>query len=121
MFIHKDWHYHVYFIFAFEGKGIFPGWLQLLICCSCFVDNFTIQSSAISTMLDLIGLTQSVAKDAGNKDSGPAEELDLPDDTQEHKRSSVSMGTVSVVIVPSLSPQHLAYLNGHTHFYKVKL
>lgn len=73
-------------------------------------------------MLDLIGLTQSVAKDAGNKDSGPVEEPNLPDDMlQDQMRSSDSMGTVSVVIVPSLSPQHLAYLNTQTHFYKVKL
>ena len=37
-----------------------PDWLEVLITCCCFVDNFDIQSTAISTMLDLISLTQYV-------------------------------------------------------------
>ena len=33
---------------------------------------------------------------------------------------STPEGRVAVVIVPSLSLQHLKYLNSHTYFYKVK-
>ena len=37
----------------------------------------------------------------------------------EDETISTSDGRVAVVIVPSLSLQHLKYLNQHTYFYKV--
>ena len=92
----------MYFCSLGQDISEWPEWLQLLLTCVCFVDNFYIQSSAISSILDLISLTRSVAP---------------PADSEGERRQSD--GTVSVVIVPALSHQHLDYLNKHTKFYQV--
>ena len=93
----------------------FPEWLQLMITCACFVINFELQMSAISTMLDLISLTKSLTGDKGEVDEDEFEELSEDD----MERKSSQGATVAVVIVPSLSPQNLWYLNNQTSFYKV--
>ncbi|XP_064627681.1 protein dopey-1-like isoform X4 [Lineus longissimus] len=81
----------------------FPPWLQALLTCCSYVNHFELQTSSVSTMLDLICLTQSVI--------GEADEQGRPRNT--------GMGTISVVIMPSLSPQMLGYLNDQTYFYKI--
>ena len=41
-------------------------------------------------------------------------------DTGDDERPrSTSEGTISVVIIPSITPQHLKYINEKTYFYKV--
>ncbi|KAJ8315121.1 hypothetical protein KUTeg_007271 [Tegillarca granosa] len=85
-----------------------PTWLQDLIICGCFVDSFDIQSASISTLLDLIILTQSV-----QSDNTSTEEPSPSSPPSPH-----TAGTVSVVILPALLPRHLRYLNEKTHVYK---
>ena len=68
------------------------------------------QHTAITTILDLINLTQSVTHENENVSC----DQDVKDIPQQAAR------IVSVVIVPSLSQQHLHYLHKQTTFYKVK-
>ncbi|BFZ09520.1 hypothetical protein BsWGS_12559 [Bradybaena similaris] len=89
-----------------ENSSELPLWLQDLVICSCFVDCFDVQAASISTLLDLIILTQSVQTESENK-------------TRHHSRQSFSEGRVSVVILPALLPTHLVYINGKTKFYQV--
>ncbi len=111
----------------------FPEWLQLLITCACFVKQFHIQSAAVSTMLDLTSLTQSLMTDSPpkvvtheessdsdderDKDSSASEYDEVEEEATQRQPTS---GTVSVVIIPSLSTQNFDYLNSHTHFYRVR-
>lgn len=81
-----------------------PPWLQDLMTCACFVNNFSIQSSSISAMLDLIILTQSVQSAS---DSSEGSKL-------------YCEGMVSVLILPALPPVHLKFIDEKTCFYKVK-
>ncbi|ELU14591.1 hypothetical protein CAPTEDRAFT_134195 [Capitella teleta] len=98
---------------SFKTEPSFPGWLRLLMTCACFVDNFCIQTAAVSTMIDLIGLTQSVLNLCDSESATP------PVAVPEGQRSrSNSEGTVSVVIIPAISPKHLQMLNKQTSFYK---
>ena len=76
-------------------------WVKNLVTCCCFVDNFTVQSSAISTMLDLIILTQSLQMD----------------NTAGHQ--SVREGTVSIQIQPTLHYHDLHFITAQTDFFKV--
>ena len=69
------------------------------------MDNFSAESTSISTILDLIGLTQSSMAEAESKDHAA--------------RSSETVGTVSVLIHPILTSAHLTYINENTCFYKV--
>ncbi|KAH9488781.1 Protein dopey-1 [Bulinus truncatus] len=89
-----------------EESSTLPPWLQTLLICSCSVDCFEVQSSSISTLLDLIHLTQSVQTERENK-------------TRHHGRQSFSEGRVSVVILPALLPSHLVYINTNTKFYQI--
>ncbi|CAG5127027.1 unnamed protein product, partial [Candidula unifasciata] len=89
-----------------ENSSELPLWLQDLVICSCFVDCFEVQAASISTLLDLIILTQSVQTESENK-------------TRHHSRQSFSEGRVSVVILPALLPTHLVYINGKTRFYQI--
>ncbi|XP_074662898.1 protein DOP1A-like [Tubulanus polymorphus] len=81
----------------------FPDWLQALISCCCFVENFDIQTASVSSILDLISLTQSVI--------GAGQDY--------AKNRGSSEGTVSVLILPSLAPSILIHINRHTPFYWV--
>ena len=92
----------MYFVFA-AISGFPPVWIRDLVICSCFVENFTIQSSAISTMLDLIILTQSVQ---------------VADGTESLNQSSDNRPR-SLVILPTLHPENLQFLSEETAFYKV--
>ncbi|PVD28894.1 hypothetical protein C0Q70_11489 [Pomacea canaliculata] len=89
-----------------EEDNFLPPWLQDLLTCACFVQNFPVQASAVTSMLELIILTQSVQSETRDKsrDSG---------------RHSVSEGRVSVVILPALLPRHLQHINENTIFYQV--
>ncbi|KAG8444835.1 hypothetical protein GDO86_009840 [Hymenochirus boettgeri] len=85
-----------------------PLWLQTLMnACSMAVD-FSIQSVAISLVMDLVGLTQSVAVVAGENCSGlePSQPL------------SPNQGRVSVVIRPPLTEGNLRYMAEKTDFFK---
>ncbi|XP_059152409.1 protein dopey-1-like [Physella acuta] len=89
-----------------EESSTLPSWLKDLLICSCFVDCFEVQSASISTLLDLIILTQSVQTERENK-------------TRHSGRQSFSEGRISVVILPALLPSHLVYINNNTKFYQV--
>ncbi|KAH3737079.1 hypothetical protein DPMN_043655 [Dreissena polymorpha] len=39
-----------------------PSWVQDLVVCACYVDSFPVQSAAISALLDLIILNQSLQR-----------------------------------------------------------
>ncbi|MEE6476377.1 hypothetical protein FKM82_011056 [Ascaphus truei] len=86
-----------------------PTWLQILMnTCSIAVD-FSIQSIAISLVMDLVGLTQSVAVVAGENTSSlePTQPL------------SPNQGRVSVVIRPPLTEGNLRYMAEKTDFFKL--
>ncbi|XP_053566454.1 protein dopey-1 isoform X1 [Bombina bombina] len=85
-----------------------PVWLQTLMnACSVVVD-FSIQSVAISLVMDLVGLTQSVALVAGESTNSlePSQPL------------SPNQGRVSVVIRPPLTEGNLRYMAEKTDFFK---
>ncbi|ESO88953.1 hypothetical protein LOTGIDRAFT_154021 [Lottia gigantea] len=81
-----------------------PKWLEDLITCSCFFQKFDIQTSAISTMLDLINLTQSLQSESESKGQN---------------FQSTNEGRISVVILPALLPSHLKFINYNTMFFQV--
>jgi hypothetical protein len=47
-------------LFSVVEKGSLPLWLRCLIACCYQVDDFDIQSTSVSTVLDMINLTLSV-------------------------------------------------------------
>lgn len=76
-------------------------------CCSAA--DFSIKAVAISLVMDLVGLTQSVAMVT-------AERVASPDSDQP---MSPSQGRVAVVIRPPLTPGILKYIGEKTDFFKV--
>ncbi|XP_068137647.1 protein dopey-1 isoform X4 [Hyperolius riggenbachi] len=85
-----------------------PVWLQTLMnACSTAVD-FSIQSVAISLVMDLVGLTQSVAVVTGETANGLESSQPL----------SPNQGRVSVVIRPPLTEGNLRYMAEKTDFFK---
>ena len=88
-----------------------PEWIQDLITCCCFTKNYNIQSTAISTMLDLITMSRSMA------------DAEIQNDLQSlpgmSRSQSVVDGTVSVVIMPALLPSQLKFLSEKTSLFKV--
>ncbi|XP_067845265.1 protein dopey-1 isoform X2 [Heptranchias perlo] len=85
-----------------------PLWLQTLMTACCFASDFSIQSVAISLVLDLVGLTQSVTVVSG-------ESLNSLEPAQPR---SPSQGTVAVVIMPPLTQGNLKYMAQKTEFFK---
>ncbi|XP_078412940.1 protein DOP1A isoform X4 [Cetorhinus maximus] len=85
-----------------------PIWLQTLMTACCFASDFSIQCIAISLVLDLVGLTQSVAAVSG-------ENLNNLEPAQPR---SPSQGTVAVVIMPPLTQGNLKYMTQKTEFFK---
>ncbi|XP_059504449.1 protein dopey-1 isoform X4 [Stegostoma tigrinum] len=85
-----------------------PVWLQTLMTACCFASDFSIQSVAISLVLDLVGLTQSVAAVSG-------ENLNNLESAQPR---SPSQGTVAVVIMPPVTQGNLIYITQKTEFFK---
>ncbi|XP_048577556.1 protein dopey-1 isoform X2 [Nematostella vectensis] len=74
-----------------------PEWLRALVLCCYQVGNFDIQSSAISTLLDLINLTLSVTPT--RRDESPS-------------------ATVAVVVIPMISHEHLNVIE-HSAVYQI--
>uniref|UniRef100_A0A3B3QI95 Uncharacterized protein n=1 Tax=Paramormyrops kingsleyae TaxID=1676925 RepID=A0A3B3QI95_9TELE len=85
-----------------------PLWLQTLMDACYFGGDFSIQAVAISLVMDLVGLTQSVAMVT-------AESVGGPDVTQP---MSPSQGRVAVVIRPPLTQGILKFLAEKTDFFK---
>ncbi|XP_051867917.1 protein dopey-1 isoform X1 [Pristis pectinata] len=85
-----------------------PLWLQTLMTACCFASDFSIQSIAISLVLDLVGLAQSVAVVSG-------ENLNSLEPAQPR---SPNQGTVAVVIMPPLTLGNLKFMVQKTEFFK---
>ncbi|CAJ1061967.1 protein dopey-1 isoform X2 [Xyrichtys novacula] len=88
-----------------------PGWLQTLMDACCLASDFSLQGVAISLLMDLVGLTQSVAMvTAESVASGGSSEATQP--------MSPSQGRVAVVIRPPLTQGILKYIAEKTDFFK---
>ncbi|XP_054943662.1 protein DOP1A isoform X5 [Physeter macrocephalus] len=85
-----------------------PVWLQTLMSACSQASDCSVQSVAISLVMDLVGLTQSVAVVTGENISSvePAQPL------------SPNQGRVAVVIRPPLTPGNLRYIAEKTEFFK---
>lgn len=92
------------------GESVQPAlWLQTLMDACCSAADSSIQAVAISLVMDLVGLTQSVAMVT-------AERVASPDTGQP---MSPSQGRVAVVIRPPLTQGILKYIAEKTNFFKV--
>ncbi|KAM3873118.1 protein DOP1A isoform 1-T1 [Diretmus argenteus] len=88
-----------------------PVWLQTLMDACCLAGDFTLQGVAISLLMDLVGLTQSVAMvTAESVASGSSADSAQP--------MSPSQGRVAVVIRPPLTQGILKYIADKTDFFK---
>jgi hypothetical protein len=87
-------------------KVSFPSWLQRLLICACAVSHYDIETCAISTLLDLVVLTQSVLVSPQQLHS-------------ECDQLPTTSATIRVVICPLLSPADLTHLNMSTNIYQV--
>lgn len=88
-----------------------PVWLQNLMDACCLASDFSFQGVAISLLMDLVGLTQSVAMvTAESVASGGSSEFAQP--------MSPSQGRVAVVIRPPLTQGILKYIADKTNFFK---
>ncbi|XP_066867332.1 protein dopey-1 isoform X4 [Kogia breviceps] len=85
-----------------------PLWLQTLMNACSQASDCSVQSAAISLVMDLVGLTQSVAMVTGENINSvePAQPL------------SPNQGRVAVVIRPPLTPGNLRYIAEKTEFFK---
>ncbi|XP_076837003.1 protein DOP1A isoform X2 [Brachyhypopomus gauderio] len=91
------------------GESVLPPqWLLTLMDACCLATDFSIQAVAISLLMDLVGLTQSVAMVT-------AERVGSPDCPQP---MSPSQGRVAVVIRPPLTQGILKYIAEETDFFK---
>lgn len=86
-----------------------PQWLQTLMSACSQASDFSVQSVAVSLVMDLVGLTQSVAMVTGESVNSmePAQPL------------SPNQGRVAVVIRPPLTQGNLRYIAEKTEFFKV--
>ncbi|KAI4905247.1 hypothetical protein NFI96_024615, partial [Prochilodus magdalenae] len=92
-----------------DGESVLPPqWLQTLMDACCAATDFSIQAVAISLVMDLVALTQSVAMVT-------AERVGSPDSGQP---MSPSQGRVAVVIRPPLTQGILKYIAEKTDFFK---
>ncbi|XP_055965737.1 protein dopey-1 isoform X3 [Sorex fumeus] len=85
-----------------------PLWLQTLMHACSQASNFSVQSVAISLVMDLVGLTQSVAVVTGENVNSVESAQPL----------SPNQGRVAVVIRPPLTPGNLRYIAEKTDFFK---
>uniref|UniRef100_A0A672KG84 DOP1 leucine zipper like protein A n=1 Tax=Sinocyclocheilus grahami TaxID=75366 RepID=A0A672KG84_SINGR len=91
------------------GESVQPAlWLQTLMDACCSAADFSIQAVAISLVMDLVGLTQSVAMVTAERVASP--DLGQP--------MSPSQGRVAVVIRPPLTQGILKYIAEKTNFFK---
>ncbi|KAJ8290895.1 hypothetical protein GJAV_G00018940 [Gymnothorax javanicus] len=93
-----------------ESEHVQPApWLQTLMDACCLAGDFSVQAVAISLLMDLVGLTQSVAmvtaESVGGQDSA-------------HLPVSPSQGRVAVVIRPPLTPGVMKFIAEKTEFFK---
>uniref|UniRef100_A0A8C7CEU4 DOP1 leucine zipper like protein A n=1 Tax=Oncorhynchus kisutch TaxID=8019 RepID=A0A8C7CEU4_ONCKI len=86
-------------------------WLQTLMDACCLASDFSVQAVAISLVMDLVGLTQSVAMVTAEGSIAGGN----PDSTQP---MSPSQGRVAVVIRPPLTQGILKYIAEKTDFFK---
>lgn len=90
-----------------------PVWLQTLMDACCLACDFSLQGVAIALLMDLVGLTQSVAMVAAESvASGGSSEPTQP--------MSPSQGRVAVIIRPPLTQGILKYIADNTDFFKVE-
>lgn len=90
-----------------------PVWLQRLMDACCLASYFSLQGVAISLVMDLVGLTQSVAMVT-------AESVASGGSTDSTQPMSPSQGRVAVVIRPPLTQGILKYIAEKTNFFKVE-
>ncbi|XP_032373683.1 protein dopey-1 isoform X4 [Etheostoma spectabile] len=88
-----------------------PAWLQTLMDACCLSSDFSLQGVAISLLMDLVGLTQSVAMVT-------AESVASSDGSEPAQPMSPSQGRVAVVIRPPLTQGILKYIADKTNFFK---
>lgn len=91
-----------------------PVWLQTLMDACCLASDFSLQGAAISLLMDLVGLTQSVAMVT-------AESVASSGSSESSQPMSPSQGRVAVVIRPPLTQGILKYIADKTDFFKVKI
>uniref|UniRef100_A0AAV2MB45 Uncharacterized protein n=1 Tax=Knipowitschia caucasica TaxID=637954 RepID=A0AAV2MB45_KNICA len=94
-----------------NDKGWLPIWLQNLMDACCLATDFCFQGVAISLLMDLVGLTQSVAMVA-------AESVASGCSSESTQTMSPSQGRVAVVIRPPLTQGILEYIADKTNFFK---
>ncbi|XP_061144226.1 protein dopey-1 isoform X2 [Syngnathus typhle] len=92
-------------------QGCLPVWLQALMDATCLASNFSLQGVAISLLMDLVGLTQSVAMVT-------AESVASSGNSESAQPMSPSQGRVAVVIRPPLTQGILMYIANKTDFFK---
>ncbi|XP_076006410.1 protein DOP1A [Genypterus blacodes] len=86
-----------------------PVWLQTLMDACCLAGDFSLQGVAISLLMDLVGLTQSIAMVTAESVASCAESA---------QPMSPSQGRVAVVIRPPLTQGILKYMADRTDFFK---
>ncbi|XP_004860334.1 protein dopey-1 isoform X2 [Heterocephalus glaber] len=85
-----------------------PQWLQTLMNACSQASDFSVQSVAVSLIMDLVGLTQSVAMVTGENINSMESAQPL----------SPNQGRVAVVIRPPLTQGNLRYIAEKTEFFK---
>ncbi|KAJ7341697.1 hypothetical protein JRQ81_006417 [Phrynocephalus forsythii] len=85
-----------------------PLWLQTLMSACRHANDFSIQGVTISLIMDLVGLTQSVAIVTGEN----------PNSVETAQPLSPNQGRVAVVIRPPLNQGNLRYMAEKTDFFK---
>uniref|UniRef100_A0A668RQD7 DOP1 leucine zipper like protein A n=1 Tax=Oreochromis aureus TaxID=47969 RepID=A0A668RQD7_OREAU len=88
-----------------------PLWLQTLMDACCLASDFSLQCVAISLLMDLVGLTQSVAMVT-------AESVASGASSESTQAMSPSQGRVAVVIRPPLTQGILKHIADKTDFFK---
>ncbi|XP_024861036.1 protein dopey-1 isoform X1 [Kryptolebias marmoratus] len=95
----------------FDDEVRLPVWLQTLMDACCLATDFSLQGVAISLLMDLVGLTQSVAMVT-------AESVAFGGGSEPAQPMSPSQGRVAVVIRPPLTQGILKYMADKTNFFK---
>ncbi|XP_072317403.1 protein DOP1A [Eucyclogobius newberryi] len=93
-----------------EQVGL-PIWLQNLMDACCLATDFCFKGVAISLLMDLVGLTESVAMVA-------AESVASGGSSESFQTMSPSQGRVAVIIRPPLTQGILKYIADKTNFFK---
>lgn len=80
----------------------------------CLATDFSLQGIAISLLMDLVGLTQSIAMVT-------AESVAFGGGAESTQTTSPSQGRVAVVIRPPLTQGILKFIADKTDFFKVEI